>query len=113
MNEFEAAITDLSHDGQGVARIEGKTVFVSGALLGEQVRLRIRKRHRNFDEAEAIEILTPSPHRVVPRCSHFGNAAAVRYSTWTPQHKSKPSSACWWTTSRASARWNRKAGCRL
>lgn len=72
MNEFEAAITDLSHDGRGVARIDGKTVFVSGALLGEQVRLRIRKRHRNFDEAETIEVLTRSPHRVDPRCRHFG-----------------------------------------
>jgi 23S rRNA (uracil1939-C5)-methyltransferase len=72
MNEFEAPITDLSHDGRGVARIDGKTVFVSGALLGEQVRLKIRKRHRNFDEAETIEVLTPSPHRVEPRCSHFG-----------------------------------------
>ena len=72
MKEFEAAITDLSHDGQGVARIDGKTVFVSGALLGEQVRIRIRKRHRNFDEAETIEVITPSEHRVEPRCRHFG-----------------------------------------
>jgi 23S rRNA (uracil1939-C5)-methyltransferase len=72
MNEFEAAITDLSHDGRGVARIDGKTVFVSGALLGEQVRLRVRKRHRHFDEAETLQILTRSPQRVEPRCSHFG-----------------------------------------
>ncbi|GFZ99775.1 23S rRNA (uracil(1939)-C(5))-methyltransferase RlmD [Dyella caseinilytica] len=72
MNEFEAPITDLSHDGRGVARIDGKTVFVSGALLGEQVRLKIRKRHRHFDEAETLQIITPSPHRVEPRCPHFG-----------------------------------------
>ncbi|KRE99531.1 23S rRNA methyltransferase [Frateuria sp. Soil773] len=72
MKEFEAEITDLSHDGKGVARIDGKAVFVSGALLGEQVRLRIRKRHRNFDEAEVAELLTRSPHRVEPKCRHFG-----------------------------------------
>jgi len=72
MNEFEVSITDLSHDGRGVARIDGKTVFVSGALLGEQVRLKIRKRHRHFDEAETLQIITPSPHRVEPRCAHFG-----------------------------------------
>jgi 23S rRNA (uracil1939-C5)-methyltransferase len=72
MNEFEAPITDLSHDGRGVARIDGKTVFVSGALLGEQVRFKVRKRHRHFDEAETLEIITPSPHRVEPRCRHFG-----------------------------------------
>ena len=52
---FEAHITDLGHDGRGVARIDGKTVFVSGALLGEQVLARLRKRHRHFDEAEVVE----------------------------------------------------------
>lgn len=72
MQELQATITDLSHDGRGVARIDGKTVFVSGALVDEQVRLRIRKRHRHFDEAEVVEVIAPSPHRVTPRCRHFG-----------------------------------------
>jgi 23S rRNA (uracil1939-C5)-methyltransferase len=31
-----------------------------------------RKRHRHFDEAEVVEVITPSPHRVTPRCRHFG-----------------------------------------
>jgi 23S rRNA (uracil1939-C5)-methyltransferase len=72
MKEFEATITDLSHDGKGVTRIDGKAVFVSGALLGEEVKLRIRKRHRHYDEAEVVELVTRSPHRVEPRCRHFG-----------------------------------------
>jgi len=72
---FEASITDLGHDGRGVARIDGKTVFVSGALLGEQVMARLRKRHRHFDEAEVVEVIAPSPHRVEPRCSHFAHCS--------------------------------------
>ncbi|OOG49000.1 23S rRNA (uracil(1939)-C(5))-methyltransferase RlmD [Rhodanobacter sp. C01] len=72
---FEAHITDLGHDGRGVARIDGKTVFVSGALLGEQVLARLRKRHRHFDEAEVVELITRSPHRVEPRCRHFGECS--------------------------------------
>ncbi|HET6431486.1 23S rRNA (uracil(1939)-C(5))-methyltransferase RlmD [Dyella sp.] len=72
MQELQATITDLSHDGRGVARIDGKTVFVSGALVDEQVRLRLRKRHRHFDEAEVVEVIVPSPHRVTPRCRHIG-----------------------------------------
>jgi 23S rRNA (uracil1939-C5)-methyltransferase len=72
MKEFQATITDLSHDGKGVTRIDGKAVFVSGALMGEDVLLRIRKRHRHYDEAEVVELLTRSPHRVEPRCRHFG-----------------------------------------
>lgn len=72
---FEAVITDLGHDGRGVARVDGKTVFVSGALLGEQVMARLRKRHRHFDEAEVVELITRSAHRVEPRCRHFGQCS--------------------------------------
>ncbi len=69
---FDTTIDDLSHDGRGVAHVEGKTVFVADALPGEQVRARLVRRHRHFDEARAEEILIASPHRVVPRCAHFG-----------------------------------------
>ncbi len=69
---FEAGIDDLSHDGRGVAHVEGKTVFVADALPGERVRARRVRRHRRFDEARAEEILVASPDRVVPRCPHFG-----------------------------------------
>ncbi|TAL93235.1 MAG: 23S rRNA (uracil(1939)-C(5))-methyltransferase RlmD [Rhodanobacter sp.] len=72
---FEALITDLGHDGRGVARIDGKTVFVSGALLGEQVTARLRKRHRHFDEAEVVEVITASPHRVEPLCQHYSQCS--------------------------------------
>jgi len=65
-------ITGLSHDGRGVAAIDAKKVFVHGALPGERVVLRITDRKRRYDEAEALEIVTAAPHRVAPRCPHFG-----------------------------------------
>jgi len=65
-------VTSLSHDGRGVAHADGKAVFVTGALPGERVSLAHRKRRRSFDEAEAATIEQPSPHRVQPRCRHFG-----------------------------------------
>ena len=68
----EALIESLSHDGRGVARPDGKATFVHGALPGERVRLRLAKRHRNFDEAELDAVLEPSPDRVVPACAVFG-----------------------------------------
>jgi 23S rRNA (uracil1939-C5)-methyltransferase len=63
---------DLAHDGRGIARTDGKAVFIEGALPGERVRFRVFKRRRQFDEAGLVEVLIPSPHRVVPKCAHFG-----------------------------------------
>lgn len=75
ISEFEAEIIDLSHDGRGVARHEGKAVFVVGALVGERVRARISHRSRSYDEAELVEVLSPSPLRVTPRCRHFDSCS--------------------------------------
>jgi 23S rRNA (uracil1939-C5)-methyltransferase len=72
MQTHEVEITDLSHDGRGVAHIDGKAVFVIGALPGERAVVRMAARHRNFDEARVETLLTRSPDRVEPRCPHFG-----------------------------------------
>jgi len=71
----ELEITGFSHDGRGVAREQGKTVFVAGALLGERVIAQLYKRGRRFDEASVVEVLSPSPDRVGPGCEHFGVCA--------------------------------------
>lgn len=68
----EADIVALSHDGRGIARIDGKAVFVEGALPGERVTLRIIKRRRQMDEACLGNIVVPSADRVAPKCAHFG-----------------------------------------
>jgi 23S rRNA (uracil1939-C5)-methyltransferase len=73
--EYELVIEDLAHDGRGVGRVEGKAIFVSGALPGERVRARQTARNRNFEEAESIEVLQASPLRIAPRCAHFGTCA--------------------------------------
>ncbi|HEY2634170.1 MAG TPA: 23S rRNA (uracil(1939)-C(5))-methyltransferase RlmD [Steroidobacteraceae bacterium] len=68
----EADVVDLAHDGRGIARVDGKTVFIDGALPGERVRFRVFKRRRQLDEAGLVEVLAASPERVVPACGHFG-----------------------------------------
>ncbi|MEA9556102.1 23S rRNA (uracil(1939)-C(5))-methyltransferase RlmD [Xanthomonas nasturtii] len=75
---FQTAITDLSHDGRGVARRDGeggKVTFISGALPGELVRAEPTARSRHFDEAKTVDVLEASPQRVTPRCPHFGVCA--------------------------------------
>ena len=69
---FAAEIIDLAHDGRGVARLDGKTVFVADALPGERVTARRVSRRRSHDEAELVEVLQASPDRVEPPCPHFG-----------------------------------------
>ena len=70
--EFELTIENLSHDGRGVGRRDGKAVFVDGALPGETVRVQQTGRNRNFDEATTLDVLVASGDRVTPRCPHFG-----------------------------------------
>jgi 23S rRNA (uracil1939-C5)-methyltransferase len=65
-------IDALSHDGRGVAHVDGKAVFVPGALAGEDVRVTRTRRHRGYDEARLLEIVSASAARVAPRCEYFG-----------------------------------------
>jgi 23S rRNA (uracil1939-C5)-methyltransferase len=67
-----ARIESATHDGRGIAAIEGKKVFVAGALPGEEVRFQRRKMRRNFDEAELLEVLEASPERIEARCAAYG-----------------------------------------
>lgn len=67
-----ARIQAVSHDGTGIADIDGKKIFVPGVLKGEAVRIQRRKRRRHYDEAELLEVLEPSPARITPRCAVFG-----------------------------------------
>jgi 23S rRNA (uracil1939-C5)-methyltransferase len=68
----EAVIRDLMIDGRGVADLPGKAVFVDGALSGERVRFRRRRKRKKVDEADLLEVLSPSTDRVSPRCVSFG-----------------------------------------
>lgn len=65
-------IDGLSHDGRGVARIDGKVGFVAGALAGEVVDAALTRRHGRFDDYRLLEVREPAPQRVVPRCPLVG-----------------------------------------
>jgi 23S rRNA (uracil1939-C5)-methyltransferase len=67
-----ARVESLDHEGRGVARVDGKAVFIDGALPGESVSFRRVRRQRRYDDAVVVDVLEPSPERVTPRCRHFG-----------------------------------------
>lgn len=65
--ELTVTIDELDPFGQGVARHEGKTVFVSGALPGEKVQVTVLEDKRQYSRGKATRWLTKSPERVTPR----------------------------------------------
>jgi 23S rRNA (uracil1939-C5)-methyltransferase len=64
-------VQSLDQEGRGIARVDGKAVFVEGALPGEQVGATILKRKPTYDIARAESIFRSSAARTLPRCPHF------------------------------------------
>ncbi|WP_144635588.1 23S rRNA (uracil(1939)-C(5))-methyltransferase RlmD [Bordetella genomosp. 13] len=65
-------IESLDLEARGIARRDGKVVFVEGALPGERVTATTVRRKPSYETARVETVLTPSSQRVVPRCPHFG-----------------------------------------
>jgi 23S rRNA (uracil1939-C5)-methyltransferase len=80
----EAEIVDLAEDARGVAKIEGKAVFVADALPGERVVLRRTSRRRSYDEALLERVLRASTDRVAPGCAHFGQCGGCALQHLAP-----------------------------
>jgi len=67
----ETVIESMSLEGKGITHIDGKAVFVGGALPGEKVMFKYTAINRKFDEAYVDEVLEASEDRVEPGCPHF------------------------------------------
>lgn len=67
-SEITLTISDLVYPGKGLARVDGYVIFIRGVLPGETVRASIKKRHKNFAEAELVEILEASSNRIDVAC---------------------------------------------
>jgi 23S rRNA (uracil1939-C5)-methyltransferase len=67
-----AHIESLDHEGRGVAHVDGKAIFVEGALPGEVVEYASYRRKPSYEKAHAVRVLKASSQRVAPPCPHFG-----------------------------------------
>ena len=67
-----ADIESLDHEGRGVTRVDGKVVFVEGALAGERVELETYRRKPKYELGRTRAVLRASPSRTQPRCESFG-----------------------------------------
>lgn len=66
---FEVNITDIGNDGEGIGKIDGYTLFIKDAVIGDTVKAKIMKAKKNYAYAHLEEVLTPSEFRVQPKCS--------------------------------------------
>ncbi len=85
--EIELEVSTLTNLGVGLGRVavgEDKwVVMVPFTLPGETVRARVYRNHKNYSEADLLEVLTPSPHRIDPKCPLFGTCGGCQYQHLT------------------------------
>ncbi len=66
-----AVIESLNHDSRGVAHVDGKAVFIRGALPGEEVMFRPSRSRKSYSEGDCVEVIKASEDRIEPHCAHF------------------------------------------
>jgi len=80
MADIEVSLTIPTYGGESMGRLAGgRAVFVAFALPGETVRARSVDEKRGFSRAALVEVLTPSPQRIAPKCAHFGVCGGCHY----------------------------------
>ena len=77
--EIEVEVESLTNLGKGVSRVNDWVVFIPYALPGELVRARVYRNAQNYSDADLVEVVRPSPDRVDPVCSLFGQCGGCQY----------------------------------
>lgn len=65
---FTITIEDMGAEGEGIGKVDGFTWFIKDALIGDVVNAKAMKLKKNYGYARLMEIITPSTHRVEPKC---------------------------------------------
>lgn len=77
--ELEVEVEDVAFGGNGVARLDGLVCFIPFAIPGEKLKVKISSVKKRFLEAEIVEILEASDHRVEPVCELYGQCGGCQY----------------------------------
>src|SRR3954470_563574 len=87
MRAVDLKIEDIAFGGKGVARENGKAVFVPFTIDGETIAANIVQEKKRFAEAELVDVLEPSSNRVLPRCPYFGRCGGCTYQHISYDHQ--------------------------
>ena len=78
--QFEVTSERWAYGGEVIARLpDGRAVFIPYTLPGETVRIELVEEKRGFARARLLEVVTPSPKRIEPRCPHFTHCGGCHY----------------------------------
>jgi 23S rRNA (uracil1939-C5)-methyltransferase len=78
--EYDLVLEKLTYGGDAMGRLpDHRAVFVPFGLPGERVRVRLVDEKRNFARGKILEMLEPSPERIIPKCKHFGECGGCHY----------------------------------
>lgn len=89
-----AIIESLDHEGRGVTHLDGKVVFVEGALPGERVDFELLRSRPNYAQAVSRRVLKASAQRVTPRCEYFGHCGGCSMQHLDFGYRLLPSNGC-------------------
>ncbi len=87
MRIVDLKIEDVAFGGKGVAREQGKAVFVPYTIEGETVSAEIVREKKQFAEADLIDVKQSSPNRVAPECPYFGRCGGCAYQHIDYEHQ--------------------------
>jgi len=87
MRVVDLKIEDIAFGGKGVAREQGKAVFVPYTIESELVSVEIVREKKQFAEAELVEVKQASPDRVEPQCPYFGRCGGCAYQHMSYEHQ--------------------------
>ena len=65
---FETVIEDISENGEGIGKVDGYTLFIKDAVIGDRIRGKVVKAKKSYGFGRLLEVTDPSPFRVEPAC---------------------------------------------
>ena len=81
-------ITDkMVFGGKSLGKIDGKNVFVPYTIPGENIEIQITEQNKDYDNAEIVNILEPSPHRITPPCRYYGKCGGCNMMHIEPSYQ--------------------------
>ena len=77
----DVTIEATAAEGNGLAHVDGKVVFVKQGIPGDMVDVQVNKVRSGYSQGFITRLKTPSPHRLTPFCSHFGDCGGCTWQT--------------------------------